>query len=389
MKIIFHHPLPLDANKDSASGIRPALIKQGFEDCGCSVEVVAGYSQERRQAVEQIKASIRSGRGYDFMYSESSTMPTLLTDPHHLPLHPRLDFGFFAFLKKHNVNIGLFYRDIYWRFDDYARSVNGLKARVAKFFYRYDLRQYDKWVDRLYLPSLEMGKHLPEFDSARLAELPPGHANTMQNSSEISPMDRDGRLRLLYVGGMAHHYQMHELFQAVKKNPRVQLTICTRPAEWQAIKPEYAPFLADNINIVHLNGDGLIDLYQQADLAALYVAPQTYREFAVPFKLFEYLGHQKPIIASEGTLAGDFVLRNRIGWTLPYRSEDCGNLLQKLLDQPPLLAEAKTHCAQVAKSHTWAARARQVINDLQELRFRNENRNRNQIESPHYGKACS
>ena len=36
-----------------------------------------------------------------------------------------------------------------------------LKSVVAKRFYRYDVRQYAKLLDILYLPSEEMKKHIP------------------------------------------------------------------------------------------------------------------------------------------------------------------------------------------------------------------------------------
>ncbi|MDC4646009.1 hypothetical protein OHV73_19385, partial [Acinetobacter baumannii] len=88
LNIIFHCPFPLDLNAKSASGIRPIKILQAFRDLGCNVDLVTGYSRERRLAINEIKRKIKNGHQYSFVYSESSTMPTALTDPHHLPLNP-------------------------------------------------------------------------------------------------------------------------------------------------------------------------------------------------------------------------------------------------------------------------------------------------------------
>ena len=115
-KIIFHIPMKIDRTRVSASQIRPFKIIHAFKVSGYDIDIVEGYGAERRQQIAEIKRNVRRGVKYDFLYSESSTMPTLLTEKNHLPLYPFLDFSFFAFCKKHRIKIGLFYRDIYWCF---------------------------------------------------------------------------------------------------------------------------------------------------------------------------------------------------------------------------------------------------------------------------------
>ena len=116
MNMIFHFPLPLDSNAKSASGIRPLRMIAAFESLGYKVVLVTGYFSERKDCIAKIKEKIRRGRKYDFVYSESSTMPTTLTERNHLPLHPFLDWFFFRFCNKKGIPIGLSYRDIYWKF---------------------------------------------------------------------------------------------------------------------------------------------------------------------------------------------------------------------------------------------------------------------------------
>lgn len=116
MRLIFHIPLKIDRNDPSASQIRPQKLMTAFAELGWEMDVVEGSARDRKQQITKIKRKIRQGVHYDFVYSESSTMPTLLTEPHHLPTHPCLDFGFMAYCKRHGIPVGLFYRDIHWQY---------------------------------------------------------------------------------------------------------------------------------------------------------------------------------------------------------------------------------------------------------------------------------
>ena len=71
------------------------MIK-AFETIGYEVETVVGYVAERLKAINRIKQEVKLGKHYDFIDSESSTMPDLLTEVHHYPVYPFLDFGFFT-----------------------------------------------------------------------------------------------------------------------------------------------------------------------------------------------------------------------------------------------------------------------------------------------------
>lgn len=366
--IIFHHPLPLNYNATSASGIRPVRMLEAFKNLGYNVDLVVGYGKERKKAIKGIQEEIRQGKRYEFVYSESSTMPTLLTEPNHLPFYPCLDFSFFKFLKNQGIPIGLFYRDIYWLFDNYDSNLSPFKARVAKFFYKYDLKKYKKSLTRLYLPSLKMGEYIPAISSDLFRALPPGHiGEDCVEQTLQSKLEKKAQIELLYIGGLSNHYQMHKLFSALShfKLHEVKFTLCTREQEWNQVKKEYCLSLPENIEVVHKSGAELIPLFNRADIAMLFVKPQKYRQFAAPVKLYEYLGEKKPIIATCGTLAGQFVESNKIGWTIPYDEQALIELLTELLSDVSLLDKAKANMLMVADQHTWLARAKYVVDDLQ------------------------
>ena len=141
-------------------------------------------------------------------------MPTLLTDRHHLPLHPFTDFGFFKELKRHNIPIGLFYRDVYWAFDLYKKSVSTLKRVFAVHFYKYDLKQYDKFVDTLFLPSLKMLQYIPGGVKIPNVQLLPSGCEIYDQITE-----KNGRsgLNILYIGGITQPlYDLTPLIEAVR-----------------------------------------------------------------------------------------------------------------------------------------------------------------------------
>ncbi len=358
MRMVFHHPLPMAADGASASGVRPWRMVEAFRAIGLEVDVVCGYAAERARSIGEVEARLAAGDRYAFAYCESSTEPTLLTERHHLPTHPLMDFAFLRRLRSRGVPIGLFYRDIYWRFPGYGAGLPWWKAAGAKLFYRWDLLQYRRLLDRLYLPSMAMARHVPLVDPARMAALPPACTD--------SPIDlrQDAALRLLYVGGMGAHYRMHELFRAVAGLDDVRLTVCTREAEWLAVRDEYPLPAGGNIRVVHRAGAGLTELFEDADVGILCVEPHAYWDFAAPVKLYEYIGAGRPVIASAGTWSARFVTSEGVGWDCAYDAAQIGALLRRLRDDRSLVRDRAAVVARIRPAHTWSARAGQVVADL-------------------------
>lgn len=361
-KCIFHIPNALNEKLASASQIRPKKMKEAFEHIGYEVDVVWGTAKERAEAIKKIKKNIKNGVKYDFAYSESSTMPTLLTEKHHLPSHPLLDFSFFAFLKKHGIKIGLFYRDMYWKFPPYKEAVKGLKYYGALGMYRYDLYQYNRLLTKLYLSSLYAKKHLiNDVRDELIDKLPPGCEKRSIGKEERK---KGASLNLLYIGGLGNHYKMHKVFEAVKDKKEFTLIVCCREADWEKQKREYLPFLGKNISIVHKKGKELEKLYEKADICLSFFASDIYMEMAMPYKTFEYLSYGKPAISSMGTAFGEFTKENEIGWQIEYTTEALCELLNKIIQNPEELEVKKQICLEKIADHTWEKRAEKVVKDL-------------------------
>lgn len=369
-KCIFHIPNHIEKNAKSASGIRPWKMLQAFRNIGYEVDAIMGYGKERKAAIKEIKEKIKSGVKYEFLYSESCTMPTTMTEKHHLPIYPDLDFGFFRFCKKYEIPVGLFYRDFYWKFDVYKNSVAAWKRIPAIVAYKYDLRQYKKYLDKFYLPTKKGYQYLSECNMENiLDELPPGSISDrdiiQRRRDYINGKQYQEGIRLFYVGGMSEEvYGTEIFFKVISSLPRVHLTFCCREEEWVKYEAGYGKYLTNNIEIIHKSGSELIPYYEQTDICLVYQKPSQYTSFSISYKTFEYLGNGIPSIASRGTAIGEFIKKHNIGWCIDYDEASLKALLCHILDNPKEIADKTEYCLQEIKQQTWESRALKVRNDL-------------------------
>lgn len=367
-RCIFHIPNYIDKKSKSGSSIRPKMMMKAFEDIGYRVDCVMGYGRERKKAINRIKENVRNGVEYEFVYAENATTPTLLTEKSHFPKYPFLDFNFFKFCKKSGIKIGLFYRDVYWKFPIYKEEVSFVKRMISIPMFKYDLYMYKKYVDVLYLPSGRMGKYLNTPILCK--ELPPGCVESLKEESESENTTKNRSINIFYVGGIGKLYDLTKLFKVVRSLEFVNLVVCCRENEWNEKKDYYAPYLNGRIKIVHRSGNELESCYEEADICSLFFESEEYRSFAMPIKLFEYLGHQKPIIATENTAAGEFVSENEVGWSITYGEAELKRLLEEIYEDREVLERMKNNIKDTLTRNTWKCRAMQVKKDLSNNRAR-------------------
>ncbi|OKL49526.1 hypothetical protein BSR29_00790 [Boudabousia liubingyangii] len=362
--MIYYTPYGLRPGVPSASAVRPIEMLQAFHDAGFEVFEITGTARERKKRIQVLKKQIRAGKKFDFCYSESSTQPNMMTEPKHFPLVPFLDARFFSYLKRKKIPTGIFYRDIYWRFPEYRTQIPRIVDLGLKVFYHWDLVWYKANRVTLFLPSLRMGKHVPTVPSERFVELPPGAKIRKNPKKSEGNFNGGDLLNLFFVGGIGPNYQLHEAFKAVAETPGVSMTICVPQKYWEQVKPQYEPFLCDRIEIVSGTGEELEKFYDQADIGLLFTKPISYWDFAVPVKLYEYIGNGKPIVAASGSNAGRIVEQLGAGWVLPYETEALKKLLEKLIENPHILREAAKSVKSIQEEQTWKARAKFVAEHL-------------------------
>lgn len=358
--MIFHAPFAVGAyHSKSASGIRPQRMLEAFRNAGFDVFLVTGGVNERKAAIAEVKRQIRAGVVFDFVYSESTTKPHIFTGRYKYPLNPFFDYAFFRFCRKNNVPVSLFYRDVYWRFKEFREDLGFVKATILRPFYIWDLLAYLRALDLLYVPSSGYGEHIPALLRPPTALLPPG-------SEIVGDVDDVPTDSLLYIGGLGTHYTMHAAFHTVARESDLSLTVCTREPEWELVKESYPT--APNIKVVHESGAQLDALYEAAKYCLIFVETTNYRNFAVPFKLYEYIGRGKPIIASAGTHAGTIVEELGVGWAIPYDADELAKLLVRLRTEPAEYLATLRRLELVRQENTWAKRVEQVAADMAHLR---------------------
>lgn len=372
-RCIFHIPNKLDKNGKSGSQVRPRKMIEAFENIGYNVDVIMGCGEERKEAINKIKNNISSGVKYDFLYSESSTMPTLLTQENHIPKYPFLDFGFFKFCKKNNIPIGLFYRDIYWKFDIYKEDVSLPKRIVSVPFYKYDLKKYNELLHILYTPSDIFAGYLSEVNVNK-TDLPPGCPEIKEElirkrEDYFNQSLLKDELRIFYVGGVSKKlYDLTLLLKVIQNKKNVFLTICCREEEWQKEKVNYDEYLTQNVKVIHEAGEKMSEEYFKCDICNAFLGVQEYRKIAMPIKVLEYLGYVTPIIAAKGTASGSFVEKNQIGFVIDYNEKELDTLLNDILHDKIRLKQIHNQALKAIKENTWEARAKKVANDLTKIK---------------------
>ena len=368
--MIFHAPFPLQPDRVAASMLRPLAMRRAFADLGYRVMNVTGYAAQRRRAMTRVRAALAAGARIEFVYSENATIPNALTEPRHLPVHPLLDAAFFRHCRRSGVPVGVFYRDVYWRFPRFREGINPVLEAGLQAAYRSELMAFERVGLHLFLPSQAMARHVPHVDPVRMSALPPGApdvaATRRDSDGRDDGGDEDGKeLELLFVGVLQDNYRLDACLRAVSATPGTRVTLCVRQETWETSRDHYAPLLpAGRAQVVHRSGVELEPLYRRADLGVLFTEPNPYWDFAVPYKLYESLAHELPVIAVRGTQTGRLVEEMGIGWVLSYDAGALGDLLRHLREAPEEIEAVRRRMREVLPDQTWQARARTVVQVL-------------------------
>ena len=143
-----------------------------------------------------------------------------------------------------------------------------------------------------------------------------------------------------------------------------RLVLCCREAEWKKEEASYAPYLCGRIEVIHKSSGELAPYYEAADVCSLLFRRDAYRELAKPFKAFEYLAHEKPVLSTKGTAIGIFVEKNDIGWNIACSAKAIQRVFKEIFEDPALLSRMRKNCRAAKAENLWTCRAEQVVKDL-------------------------
>lgn len=367
-RCIFHYPGPLQDKAGVGSAVRPYQMMNAFRELGYEVDTVTGYSKERKKKIFEIKNKIKDGIKYDFVYSESVNSPIPYSDEDHLPRHPFMDFAFFRFCRKQRIPVGLFFRDVHWKFPIFKEAASFIKRMFLTPAFRSDVKHYKKCIDLLYLPTTRMQNYV--FSGFPSSELPPGgqaHPDVLSYKQNREPV-RDGILRVFYVGSLSSSlYDNKNLFKAVYETDNVHLTVCTHKAQWEKLRAEYEPYLCDRIEVVHKSGAELVEYYKKFDVSACCLKKCEYLDFAMPIKVFEAISYGTPLLVADIYSVSKFVVNENIGWNTKNNWQSIKDTLELLRDHPEEIVEKTNNVINAVPRHTWLARAEQVADELTKI----------------------
>ncbi len=355
---IFHAPWAVNNECLVPSEIRPRRLIEALQNIGYQVDVVMGHAKQRAIAIRQIKSNIKNGKKYDFLYSESSTLPTILTETHHYPLHPFLDFSFFSFCKKNNIPIGVFLRDIFWAFPGKYRQFNFLKEQITTAFHKYDIYKYNQFLDALFLPSTRMTPYVKGLHSSiPCVDLPPG------TDLFDCPKERDRRV-FAHVSGISSALRnIDALFDVFSQMPELKLIISFPEKLWSHCKSNYHHKITPNIEIVHYRSNELNKIYDLAGYSLYFAHENTYNSIGVPYKLYEYISYETPIISNRNNAVSNYIEENHVGYICNNDSTDLLRLIQSLpnYEDYEIIRQNIRLCK---AANTWEIRAEQIAKTL-------------------------
>lgn len=364
-KIIVYFPYKLRA-QTSGSSVRPVKILEAFKSVAhqrnCELIEIHGETKERHARIEKIYKEVNP-EDVLFCYMENATIPLVLSDSDHIPRKPLMDYQFIRYLKKHNIPLGVFYRDIYWKFDSLYKVQPGIK-QAMRFLFKTELAVYKKYSHTIFLPSTYMNEYVGA-DSRKVTDLPPGGTNKLEFSKDVISKIPNA----IYVGGINPRYGIYDTLNAFKKlneaETLVTLTLICRKEELSTYADLIKPYVGCNwLNLQNAFGDELISFYSNADFGIVPIKRDFYNDFAVAVKLFEYISFGLPVIATNCTAQKDLVQKSKLGVVVEDNADGILKGLKEFLD-PQIREDYKSRVTKaLLEEHLWIHRAEKVFNTL-------------------------
>jgi glycosyltransferase involved in cell wall biosynthesis len=273
-------------------------------------------------------------------------------------LYGFMDHWYLLRLKIKGLRTILFYRDLYWTFSSVMRHTPLIKRILFYCFYWVDLFFYRFYLSKIVFPSSNMHRWFP-WKVFSFGVLSPGLREPQEHRTQL-PEKRP--LTLFYVGGMGSSYRLDKIFQVIENTPGVEATFCVRKEEWAKEQGKYQSAVrSGRIQIIHKEKNELGPYLAQADIGVLFLEPSDVRLFMLPLKVFEYIEYGLPVLSSAGTIAGDFIIQEGLGWALPYQESAIEDWFQKAVSNIFEIRSQRRAILMKAQNHTWRHRVQELI----------------------------
>jgi glycosyltransferase involved in cell wall biosynthesis len=366
-KFLVYFPFPAPST-ESGSGVRPTKLVEAFQgfakEKNLECIVIMGTASERLVLLEKVYREVEPN-DILFCYMENQTIPIWLTDPNHMPMHPLMDVKFFRYLKRNEIPLGIFYRDVYWKFDHLYTVNNPILKKTLIQLFKLELKIFTKYSKKIFLPSIAMNKYVGIADEKVISSPPGGIVRTSENHINKN----NGSVTAVYVGGVAPRYGVYEVLEALEKlnsdGIKIYLKLVCREKEFQLYNERFQPYLGKEwLKIFHASGEKLIPIYSHADFGIVTLKNDIYNDFAVPVKLFEYLSYGLPVLASRTTAIKEIVEVDKFGLTVNDTVEDIKEGLKAFLNQQVREEYQRNAILALKTKHLWIHRVEEIFQAL-------------------------
>jgi len=263
------------------------------------------------------------------------------------------DYIFLNALKKRNIPIFPFIRDLYWKYPGTLKQ-----NKQTDRWFRYCQMEYEWYLENataLLFPSKIMA------DTVNFLEkyaLPPAGDSSRCLNQEI-PENKN----ITFVGGISPKAGVDILMEAmevvVKEHPGAHCTIVGR-GETEIINrwknKNYVTFMTNKT----YNDIPAVLSNSYATVLPLLIIP--HNDITVALKLFDYMSSGRPIVATNCRGMANFIKEDDIGIITDDNPESLAGGILKLLDNRDLAVRCgKKALLAIKNEHSWKHRAKELI----------------------------
>ncbi len=158
------------------------------------------------------------------------------------------------------------------------------------------------------------------------------------------------KIRLLFVGGLSQRKGLSYLFEAVKGLEQfIELTVVGRLSQANCEPLNRA--LRKHVHISSLPHQQILELMHAHDVL---IFPSLFEGFGQV--ITEAMAQGTPVITTERTAGPDIIRHGENGWLVKAGDmEGIKNILEQLIAQPAVIAEAGMQAAETARKRPWSS----------------------------------
>lgn len=337
----------------SASGVRPYRMYRTFLKMGYNVKLLQGQQNRRKQRRRNVKAVSEwlDDNIPDYCYIELPTGP----------IFNKADKKLIKKIHSKNIPIGVFYRDMHWKYPDWAwADMSKIKKTVLICMHKSDLMLFKKCCDIVYMPSKEVLEKFSSVSFKKKDVLPPGCGKPACPDYKI-------KKKIFYVGGVRYADGVDDALEAVARlndeGERIEFVLVTKKEELIHLRRQD---LLDKewLTLDEGSGEYLEQYYAECDLGILPKKRHFYMDMAISVKTLEYISHNLPVLSTDCPAMARFIEDNKCGIICKDNPDSIGAAISEYYRDNEKFKKAKDDVYEAALRNAWENRINKISMDL-------------------------